>query len=41
MNKAQITYLVAVPAAPASVRKQWEYATYFNGNCVSARIASM
>lgn len=25
-------YLVAAPAAPASVRKQWEKATYFKGN---------
>ena len=31
-------YLVAAPAAPASVRKQCEYATYFRGKSESARI---
>jgi hypothetical protein len=36
-----IIYLVAEPAAPASVLKQWENAAYFNGNNDSERIESM
>jgi len=32
---------VAAPAAPASVRKQCEYATYFKGKADSASIESM
>lgn len=36
-----IVYLVAAPAAPASVLKKWENAAYFNGNNDSARIESI
>lgn len=41
MNSALVIYLVAVPAAPASVRKQWENAAYFKGNNDSERIESI
>lgn len=41
LQKVTYSYLVAVPAAPASVRKQWEIATYFKGKEDSGRMESM
>lgn len=41
MKHKVANHLDAVPAAPASVRKQWENATYFRGNDDSETIESI